>query len=131
MEWDPYSFAILTEEEGTVDYKELITGVTTREEVDEVTGLSHLVVMDSPEEKQPQVQILDATAKRKKALRAYHLPSGAHVTVPDGAHVHPGDVLAKIPRETTKTTDITGGLPRVVELFEARKPKEPGRHHGD
>jgi DNA-directed RNA polymerase subunit beta' len=125
VEWDPYSFTILTEEEGTVDYKDLITGVTTREEVDEVTGLSHLVVMESPEEKQPQVQILDPTAKRKKALRAYHLPSGAHVTVPDGAHVHPGDVLAKIPRETTKTTDITGGLPRVVELFEARKPKEP------
>jgi DNA-directed RNA polymerase subunit beta' len=71
------------------------------------------------------VQILDPSAKRKKSLRAYHLPSGAHVTVPDGAHVHPGDVLAKIPRETTKTTDITGGLPRVVELFEARKPKEP------
>jgi len=80
--------------------------------------------MDSPEEKQPQVQILDPTAKRKKALRAYHLPSGAHVTVPDGAHVNPGDVLAKIPRETTKTKDITGGLPRVAELFEARRPKE-------
>ncbi len=125
VEWDPYSFTILTEEDGTVDYKDLITGVTTREEVDEVTGLSHLVVMDSPEEKQPQIQILDAKAKRKKALRGYHLPSGAHVTVPDGAHVHPGDVLAKIPRETTKTTDITGGLPRIVELFEARKPKEP------
>jgi len=125
VEWDPYSFTILTEEEGTVDYKDLVIGVTTREEVDEVTGLSHLVVIDSGEERQPQVQILDPGAKRKKSLRAYHLPSGAHVTVPDGAHVHPGDVLAKIPRETTKTTDITGGLPRVVELFEARKPKEP------
>jgi DNA-directed RNA polymerase subunit beta' len=125
VEWDPYSFTILTEEEGTVDYKDLVIGVTTREEVDEVTGLSHLVVIDSGEERQPQVQILDPSAKRKKSLRAYHLPSGAHVTVPDGAHVHPGDVLAKIPRETTKTTDITGGLPRVVELFEARKPKEP------
>ena len=125
VEWDPYSFSILTEEEGTVDYEDLVTGVTTREEVDEVTGLSHLVVVDSPEEKQPQIQILDPKAKRKKASRGYHLPSGAHVTVPDGAHVYPGDVLAKIPRETTKTTDITGGLPRVVELFEARKPKEP------
>ena len=125
VEWDPYSFAILTEEEGVVDYKDLVPGVTTHEEVDEVTGLSHLVVIDSPEVKQPQVQILDPKAKRKKALRGYYLPSGAHVTVPDGASVHAGDVLAKIPRETTKTTDITGGLPRVVELFEARKPKEP------
>jgi DNA-directed RNA polymerase subunit beta' len=125
VEWDPYSFTILTEEEGNVDYKDLVIGVTTREEVDEVTGLSHLVVVDSGEERQPQVQILDPGSKRKKSLRAYHLPSGAHVTVPDGARVHPGDVLAKIPRETTKTTDITGGLPRVVELFEARKPKEP------
>ena len=125
VEWDPYSFTILTEEEGTVDYKDLVPGVTTREEVDEVTGLSHLVVMDSPEDRQPQVQILDPKAKRKNVLRAYHLPSGAHITVPDGAHAHAGDVLAKIPRETTKTTDITGGLPRVVELFEARKPKEP------
>jgi len=125
VEWDPYSFAILTEEEGTVDYKDLTTGVTTRELVDEVTGLSHRVVIDSPEEKQPQLEILDPKVKKKKVLRSYHLPSGAHVTVPDGAGVYPGDVLAKIPRETTKTTDITGGLPRVVELFEARKPKEP------
>ena len=83
------------------------------------------MVIDSPEGKQPQLQILDPKVKRKKVLRSYHLPSGAHVTVPDGAGVYPGDVLAKIPRETTKTTDITGGLPRVVELFEARKPKEP------
>ena len=125
VEWDPYSFAILTEEEGTVDYKDLATGVTTRELVDEVTGLSHRVVIDSPEGKQPQLEILDPKVKKKKVLRSYHLPSGAHVTVPDGAGVYPGDVLAKIPRETTKTTDITGGLPRVVELFEARKPKEP------
>ena len=125
VEWDPYSFAILTEGEGTVDYKDLVSGVTTRELVDEVTGLSHRVVIDSPEDKQPQVQILAPDVKRKKALLSYHLPSGAHITVPDGSHVHPGDVLAKIPRETTKTTDITGGLPRVVELFEARKPKRP------
>ena len=139
VEWDPYSFAILTEEEGTVDYKDLITGVTTRELVDEVTGLSHRVVIDSPEEKQPQLQIINRKVKRKTVLRSYHLPSGAHVMVLEGAHVHPGDVLAKIPRETTKTTDITGGLPRVVELFEARRPKEPAViteidgvvHHGE
>jgi len=139
VEWDPYSFAILTEEEGNVDYKDLTTGVTTRELVDEVTGLSHRVVIDSPEEKQPQVQIINPKVKRKTVLRSYHLPSGAHVMVPDGVGVYPGDVLAKIPRETTKTTDITGGLPRVVELFEARRPKEPAViteidgvvHHGE
>ena len=139
VEWDPYSFAILTEEEGTVDYKDLTTGVTTRELVDEVTGLSHRVVIDSPEEKQPQLQIINPKVKRKTVLRSYHLPAGAHVMGLEGAHVHPGDVLAKIPRETTKTTDITGGLPRVVELFEARRPKEPAViteidgvvHHGE
>jgi DNA-directed RNA polymerase subunit beta' len=125
VEWDPYSFSILTEEEGTVDYKHVLVGTTTVEEVDEVTGLSHMVIIDSPEDKQPQIQILDPATRGKKVKRSYHLPSGAHISVPDGAAVHPGDVLAKIPRETTKTTDITGGLPRVVELFEARKPKEP------
>ncbi|MFQ5743194.1 MAG: DNA-directed RNA polymerase subunit beta', partial [Acidobacteriota bacterium] len=125
VEWDPYSFSILTEEKGIADHKDILIGVTSREEVDEVTGLSHLVIADSPEEKQPQIQILNPGGKRKKVKRSYHLPSGALVTVPDGAQVHPGDVLAKIPRETTKTTDITGGLPRIVELFEARKPKEP------
>ena len=81
--------------------------------------------MESPEEKQPQVQILDpAPSARRHCVPTTCRPE-RHVTVPDGADVHPGDVLAKIPRETTKTTDITGGLPRVVELFEARKPKEP------
>jgi DNA-directed RNA polymerase subunit beta' len=125
VEWDPYSFTILTEEEGTVDYKHIVVGTTTMEEVDEVTGLSHMVIVESPEDRQPQIQVLDPATRGKKVKRAYHLPSGAHITVPDGAEVSPGDVLAKIPRETTKTTDITGGLPRVVELFEARKPKEP------
>ena len=70
VEWDPYSFAILTEEEGTVDYKDLTTGVTTRELVDEVTGLSHRVVIDSPEEKQPQLQIINPKVKRKTVLRS-------------------------------------------------------------
>lgn len=125
VEWDPYSFSILTEEPGEVRYKDIVVGTTTIEEVDEVTGLSHMVIIESPEERQPQVEILDPAKSRDKLKRSYHLPSGAHVTVPDGAEVSPGDVLAKIPRETTKTTDITGGLPRVVELFEARKPKEP------
>ncbi len=125
VEWDPYSFAILTEESGTVKYTDLNVGVTTEEEVDEVTGLSQLVVkLAIPEDMQPQVQILDPESRRK-VKQAYMLPASAHLNVPDGAPVQPGDVLARIPRETTKTQDITGGLPRVTELFEARKPKEP------
>ncbi len=128
VEWDPYSFSILTEEEGVVRYSDVIAGVTTVEEVDEVTGLSHFVVVDSSDEKlQPQMQILEAggKGKSKKVQRSYMLPSGAHLNVRDGTDVQPGDVLARIPRETTKTTDITGGLPRVQELFEARRPKAP------
>ena len=118
-EWDPYTFAILTEVGGTVQFKDLQEGVTLHEEVDEVTGLSRHVVGESPDEKrQPAIVI------KSKTTRRYLMPSRAHLMVQDGDEVHPGDVLAKIPRETTKTKDITGGLPRVVELFEARKPRE-------
>jgi DNA-directed RNA polymerase subunit beta' len=119
VEWDPYTFAILTEFGGTVQFKDLQEGVTLHEEVDEVTGLSRHVVGDSPDEKrQPAIVI------KGKASKRYLMPSRSHLMVQDGDAVSPGDVLAKIPRETTKTKDITGGLPRVVELFEARKPHE-------
>ncbi len=118
-EWDPYTFAILTEIGGTVQFKDLQEGVTLHDEVDEVTGLSRHVVGESPDEKrQPAIVI------KGKATRRYLMPSRSHLMIQDGDEVHPGDVLAKIPRETTKTKDITGGLPRVVELFEARKPRE-------
>ncbi|HYA96271.1 MAG TPA: DNA-directed RNA polymerase subunit beta' [Terriglobales bacterium] len=119
VEWDPYTFAILTEIGGTVGFKDLAEGVTLHEEVDEVTGLSRHVVTDTQDEKrQPAIVVKGKTSKR------YLMPSRAHLMVQDGDTVSPGDVLAKIPRETTKTKDITGGLPRVVELFEARKPRE-------
>ncbi len=119
VEWDPYTFAILTEIGGTIQFKDLQEGVTLHEEVDEVTGLSRHVVGDSPDEKrQPAIVI------KGKASKRYLMPSRAHLMIQDGDTVSPGDVLAKIPRETTKTKDITGGLPRVVELFEARKPHE-------
>jgi DNA-directed RNA polymerase subunit beta' len=141
-EWDPFTFAILTEVEGFVHFKDLIEGLTVKEEVDEVTGLSHLVVEDSPDEKrQPRIEIRD---EKNKVLKTYQMPVRANLLVADyddwkkkrgaGAgrtdeerehvRVAPGDIIAKIPRETTKTKDITGGLPRVVELFEARKPRE-------
>src|SRR5664280_1952236 len=120
VEWDPYTFAILTEIGGTVQFKDLQEGMTLHEEVDEVTGLSRHVVVDSPDEKRQPTMII----KGGKSSKRYLMPSRAHLMVQDGETVTPGDVLAKIPRETTKTKDITGGLPRVVELFEARKPRE-------
>jgi DNA-directed RNA polymerase subunit beta' len=125
VEWDPYTFSILTETAGEVQFKDLEPGVTLQEQVDEVTGLSQWVVKDSPDEKyQPQLAIRSEEARGKSAKK-YLMPSRAHLMVQEGDKVSPGDVLAKIPRETTKTKDITGGLPRVVELFEARKPHEP------
>jgi DNA-directed RNA polymerase subunit beta' len=123
LEWDPYTFSILTEEPGTIRFKDIIDGVTVHEDVDEVTGLSQRIIIDSPDEKkQPAVEVRN---KDGKVLRKYHMPSHAHLTVEDGDNVQAGAVLAKIPRETTKTKDITGGLPRVVELFEARRPRDP------
>ena len=122
LEWDPFTFSILTEEAGTVKFKDIITDVTVHEEVDEVTGMSRRIIIEGiDEKKQPLVEIRNLEGK---VLRKYHIPSHAHLMVEDGDAVTPGAVLAKIPRETTKTKDITGGLPRVVELFEARKPRE-------
>jgi DNA-directed RNA polymerase subunit beta' len=124
VEWDPYTFSILTETAGTIEFKDLQPGITIEEQVDEVTGLSQLVVTLPPgdEKHQPTILVRDSTGKAKKK---YLMPSRAHLMVVDGDAVQPGDVLAKIPRETTKTKDITGGLPRVVELFETRKPRDP------
>ncbi|MBA2341145.1 MAG: DNA-directed RNA polymerase subunit beta' [Pyrinomonadaceae bacterium] len=120
--WDPFTFAILTEVAGKVAFRDLKEGVTVDEEVDEVTGQSRLVVKDSPDEKkQPRLEIRAGT----KVLKTYQMPVRANLMVSDGDEAQPGDIVAKIPRETTKTKDITGGLPRVVELFEARKPRLP------
>jgi len=122
LEWDPYTFSILTEAGGLVHFKDLEKGLTLREEVDEVTGLSRWVVSDSPDERrEPAIVIKD---EKHRTLKQYLMPLKAHLMVNEGDEAHPGDVLAKIPRETTKTKDITGGLPRVVELFEARRPRE-------
>ena len=122
LEWDPYTFSILTEKSGLCHFRDLQEGVTLQEQVDDVTGMSQWVVTDSPDEKkQPTVEIHDANGQ---LLRKYLIPSNAHLMVRDGEEIFAADVLAKIPRETTKTKDITGGLPRVVELFEARRPRE-------
>jgi DNA-directed RNA polymerase subunit beta' len=130
VEWDPYSSPIITEVGGRIALGDITEGVSVKEEVDEVTGLAHKVIIDYPAHMRPRVSIKDEHGKATlrspstNALARYLLPSGAHVLVDKGTIVHPGDVIAKIPRETTKTKDITGGLPRVAELFEARKPKE-------
>ena len=123
-EWDPFTFSILTEVGGTVQFKDLQPGITIEEQVDEVTGLAQLVVTLPPgdEKHQPTILIRDSAGRARKK---YLMPSRAHLMLSDGDEVQPGDVLAKIPRETTKTKDITGGLPRVVELFETRKPRDP------
>ncbi|MFN7967652.1 MAG: DNA-directed RNA polymerase subunit beta', partial [Acidobacteriota bacterium] len=122
IEWDPYTFAILTEETGTVHLQDVIEGVTVREEQDDVTGFVQKKIISSKDEKlAPKIII----RKGKEKLREYQLPVKALVMVEEGEDVVSGDTLAKIPRESTKTKDITGGLPRVVELFEAREPKEP------
>ncbi len=131
VEWDPYSLTILTEVGGRVASGDIVEGVTMKDEFDEVTGLSRKVIIEhAGQTLRPRVSIKDEGGKTAKvpggsnAVARYLLPVGAHIFVEKGATVFPGDVLAKIPRETTKTKDITGGLPRVVELFEARKPKE-------
>src|SRR5499433_157064 len=123
-EWDPFTFSILTETAGSVKFDDLRPGLTIEEQVDDVTGLSQLVVTLPPgdEKHQPAILVRDSSGKDRKK---YLMPSRAHLMVQDGDDVQAGDVLAKIPRETTKTKDITGGLPRVVELFETRKPKDP------
>jgi DNA-directed RNA polymerase subunit beta' len=124
LEWDPYTFSILTEVSGTVHFKDLTEGLTMTEQVDEITGMSQWVVTDSPDEKRVPMILIRPHGGSKADERRYLMPTHAHLMVHDGEEVHAADVLAKIPRATTKTKDITGGLPRVVELFEARKPRE-------
>jgi len=124
LEWDPFAFSILTEVSGVVHFKDIIENLTYHEQVDEVTGLSQWVIIDSQEEKRLPTIIVRPEGGTRHDEKKYLLPTNAHLLVRDGSVVHAGDVLAKIPRATTKTKDITGGLPRVVELFEARKPRE-------
>jgi DNA-directed RNA polymerase subunit beta' len=129
-EWDPYSMPIITEVAGRVKYGDLIDGVTMTEQLDEVTGLARKVVIASKDpDARPRVSIKDERGQTRKLPNAdvdarYMLPEGANLTVGDGDEVDAGEIIAKMPRETMKTKDITGGLPRVAELFEARKPKE-------
>ena len=122
VEWDPYTDSILTEVEGKVAFGDIVEGVTMKEDFDEITGLStKIIISHRDEKKQPRVSIKDSEGE---TLRRYLLPAGAHISVSEGDYLSAGDLVVKIPRETAKTKDITGGLPRVAELFEARKPHE-------
>jgi DNA-directed RNA polymerase subunit beta' len=127
VEWDPFTSAILTEIAGKVEFQDIVEGENVREETDKVTGLSQRIIVEaSATEKRAPAMVV----KGRPARAALPAALGLAPRGPDGER-HPGDTLAKIPRETTKTKDITGGLPRVQELFEARNPEGPGDHHRD
>ena len=129
-EWDPYAIPVLTEIAGRVKFGDITEGVTMQEQVDEFTGLSRKVIIESKDpELRPRISIKDEKGRtlnlpESSGQARYLLPVGANIFVSEGDMVEAGDIMVKIPRETTKTKDITGGLPRVAELFEARKPKE-------
>jgi DNA-directed RNA polymerase subunit beta' len=123
-QWDPYIRSIVTETDGQVKYEDVIEGLTMHEETDVATGSHNRIIIEYKEDKHPQITIVDLKDS-EKVLDFYTIPVGAHLTVEDGARVSAGEVLAKTPRQFSKTKDITGGLPRVAELFEARKPKDP------
>ncbi|MEA3364516.1 MAG: DNA-directed RNA polymerase subunit beta', partial [Candidatus Hydrogenedentes bacterium] len=121
-EWDPYNVSIVAEATGTVHFEGMVEGVTMRKDINPDTGLEERVVMDHKQDLHPQITILGS---QDEVLAYATIPGQTHVVVADGAKVQAGDLLAKTPRQFSKTTDITGGLPRVAELFEARQPKDP------
>ena len=122
VQWDPHNVPILTEKAGKVEFRDMISGVTIKKEVDEATGVMGTVVIEHKEDLHPQIVIVDD--KTKEIIASYSIPAGAHVAVQEGKKVQAGQLLAKTPRKVAKTKDITGGLPRVAELFEARRPKD-------
>jgi len=134
--WDPHTHPIITEVDGFVRFKDIVEGVTVARQLDEITGLSSIVVTDpkqrgsAAKDLRPMIQLVDANGKEIKIPgtempAAYFMPPNALVAVEDGREVKIGDTISRIPQESLKTRDITGGLPRVADLFEARKPKEP------
>ena len=122
VKWDPYTVPILTEVEGKVRYEDIKDGLTMKEELDPSTKIKNKIIMEHKGDYHPEIVMMN---KKNEVLAIYPLPSGAVITVNDKEWVSAGDVLAKTPRQITKTKDITGGLPRVAELFEARRPKDP------
>ncbi len=122
-EWDPFNGVIITEFEGKIEFENLIDGITFREESDEQTGYSEKVIIETKDKtKNPTLKIMDNAGEM---IRSYNLPVGGHIAVSHGQKVKAGTILVKIPRAAGKAGDITGGLPRVTELFEARNPSNP------
>ncbi len=120
-QWDPYNVPVLSEKGGTLTFKDMIPGVTVKRELDEASGRIATVVIEHKEDLNPQIEVRDDA---NKPLAAYAIPVGAQIAVNEGDIIAPGSLLAKTPRQASKTKDITGGLPRVAELFEARRPKD-------
>ncbi|MBA3850616.1 MAG: DNA-directed RNA polymerase subunit beta', partial [Opitutus sp.] len=120
-QWDPYNIPVLSEKAGTLHFKDMIPGVTVKRELDESTGRIATVVIEHKEDLNPQIEIRD---DHGKPLASYAIPTGAQIVVSEGDIIQAGALLAKTPRQASTTKDITGGLPRVAELFEARRPKE-------
>jgi DNA-directed RNA polymerase subunit beta' len=121
VQWDPYNVPILSEKAGRVKFHDIIEGVTMKQEVDETTGQEAMVIIEHKEDLHPQIIIVD---EKGEAVAGYPIPSAAHIVVNEGDRIVAGTLMAKTPRKTSKTKDITGGLPRVAELFEARRPKD-------
>ncbi|MEC8617251.1 MAG: DNA-directed RNA polymerase subunit beta' [Bacteroidota bacterium] len=121
--WDPYNAVIISEYDGKLQFNNLVEGVTYREEVDEQTGFTEIVIKENRDKKMiPTISVVD---KDDNELKSYNLPVDAHIIVKDGDGISSGDVMVKIPRKSGKSGDITGGLPRVTEMFEARNPSNP------
>ncbi|HTR20358.1 MAG TPA: DNA-directed RNA polymerase subunit beta', partial [Gemmatimonadales bacterium] len=124
--WDPYTNPIMTDVAGIVRFVDIVDDETVREELDEITGRRQRVIIEDREKKlHPHIEIIQKKGEKEKRLRDFVIPEGAQLTIEDGEEVFAGQTLAKVSREAYKTRDITGGLPRVAELFEARRPKDP------
>ena len=121
--WDPYNAVIISEYDGKLQFNNLVEGVTYREEVDEQTGFTEIVIKENRDKKMiPTISVVD---KDDNEIKSYNLPVDAHIIVKDGDKISSGDIMVKIPRKSGKSGDITGGLPRVTEMFEARNPSNP------
>ena len=124
--WDPYTNPILADVDGTVRFVDIVEDESVSEELDELTGLRQRVIIEDREKKlHPHIEIVQEKGGKEKRVRDFIIPAGAQLTVEDGQRIFPGTIIAKVGREAYKTRDITGGLPRVAELFEARRPKDP------
>src|SRR5437867_760519 len=124
--WDPYTNPIMTDVAGLVRFVDIVEDETVREELDEITGRRQRVIIEDREKKlHPHIEVVQKKGDKEKRLRDFVIPEGAQLMIEDGQEVYAGQVLAKVSREAYKTRDMTGGLPRVAELFEARRPKDP------